>query len=328
MSNVFSIRGAKEAPPKNRSSMETLLVTPDILSKWQLPPFQRPLHVNAKVRAMSEQLKVDGGIIPGVFTLGILKGAPDIKYLVDGQHRREAALLSGLTEFLVDVRQCRFDDMGEMGEEFVNLNSSIVKLRPDDILRGMEGHIPLLTRIRKECPFVGYDNIRRNAATASVSMSALLRCWRASYGETPAPSAAGKSAMGLAQELTDDEAHLLIKFMNLARTAWGGDMAYARLWSALNLTICMWLYRRLVVQVVAENRSLKRSIMIDDVLFKKCLMSLSASSDYLDWLVGRVMSERDRSPCYTRVRAAFSKRIETETRNKPKLPLPHWVSSR
>ena len=51
--------------------------------------------------------------------------------------------------------------MAEMGDAFVALNSRLVNMRPDDILRGLEGSIPALQEIRASCPFVGYDQIRQ-----------------------------------------------------------------------------------------------------------------------------------------------------------------------
>ena len=51
--NVIHIKGAHAAPKADRNSMETMLLTPDLVAQWKLPPFQRPLTVNAKVREAS-----------------------------------------------------------------------------------------------------------------------------------------------------------------------------------------------------------------------------------------------------------------------------------
>jgi hypothetical protein len=61
------------------------------------------------------------------------------------------------------ARERRF--MADMGEEFVNLNSQLVTMRPDDIRRGLEGTIEALPTIRRECPFVGYDMIVGSASS-------------------------------------------------------------------------------------------------------------------------------------------------------------------
>ena len=41
--------------------MDTLEIEPEDLSAWRIPPFQRPLRTNAKVMAMAEGLKANGG---------------------------------------------------------------------------------------------------------------------------------------------------------------------------------------------------------------------------------------------------------------------------
>lgn len=68
-----------------------------------------------------------------------------------------------------------------------------------------------------------------------------------------------------------------------------------------------------------------RSIKLTADMFKKCLMSLSADRTYLDWLVGRNVGERDRSPCYSRMKQIFAKRIHEETGKREKLPQPEWA---
>lgn len=87
----------------------------------------------------------------------------------------------------------------------------------------------------------------------------------------------------------------------------------------------MWLWRRLVLE---EERGVKRFVRLTPEQFKKCLMSVSASSDYNDWLRGRVMGDRDRSPCYARLKAIFVARLQDESRDKkkPMMPLPAWAS--
>lgn len=310
------VKPQTSAQKVTRTTVDTILVTPDLLRAWEIPPFQRPLRVNEKVRQLADTIKDDGGVIPGVITIGVIGKQ---KYLLDGQHRREAFFLSECQEGYVDVRVHHFSDMADMGEEFVNLNSQLVKMRPDDILRGLEGSNEGLQYIRKECSIVGYDMIRRGDRSPVLSMSALLRVWYGSDTEVPASVSAGVTS--LAKKLTLDEAHTLVKFLRHAQEAWGRDSEYYRLWGALNFTICAWIYRRMVL----SNWS-PRTVKLTHEQYKKCLMSVSADSGYLDWLVGRQLGERDRSPCYSRVRAIFVKRLEQETGKKYLMPAPAWAS--
>lgn len=311
------IRPTSAAQRATRTGLDTILVTPELARAWQVPPFQRALRVNAKVRALAETIKGDDGVIPGILTIGVLERQ---QWLLDGQHRREAFLMSEVEEGYADIRMAHFETMGEMGEEFVRLNSQLVRMSPDDVLRGLEGISPALAKIRKDCPCVGYDQIRRGGNSPVVSMSALLRCWFGSAADTP--SNGGMSALQLAQQTSTDDAEAVARFLKLALEAWGRDANYFRLWTNINLTICMWLYRRLVVNPHStKTRRLTRE------QFERCLMSLSTDSTYLDWLVGRQLGNRDRSPAYARIKAAFVRRLQQDTGHKHLLPQPAWAGT-
>lgn len=316
----------KSTPRAVNSKLETMVFTRADVNEWAVPPFQRPLRVNDKVRAMAEELKHNGGIMNGVITLGMLPRDKSI-YLVDGQHRREAFRISELPEGMSDVRTCMFEDMAHMAEAFVQLQQSLVSMRPDDILRGLEGTTRSLQVIRQTCPFVGYDNIRRNAENAPLlSMALILRSWTGSRGDTPSRTPGHRSTpVEMAKEIDDLELTNLCKFLHVAHAAWGRDVENARLWASLNIGMCMWMYRRLVLD---QDRTQKRSMTLTTDQFKKCLMALSADGDYHDWLVARVLNDHHRNPCYRRIRAIFSARLkEDKVSDAPKFPQPAWAVS-
>lgn len=298
------------------TTLDTMEFTPEMIAKFKLPSGQRPLRENSKVRALAEKIKVDGGVLPGIITLGKLDGT---YYIIDGQHRIHAFLLSCLKVGYADVRLLHAENIREIHREFVELNSKLVQMRPDDFLRGMEDSIPALDQIRKACPFVGYDLIRRSATGCGpiVSMSAVLRSWRGSAAD--APVTGSTSAMDLAETMIDEETRPLIDFLILANEAFGRDVEFRVLWTALNTTMCMWLYRRMVLTQYSP-----KTPRIDKAMFKKCLMSLSAESAYLEWLVGRRLGEHDRSPAYSRIKAVFSRRLCAELKKPVHLPAPDW----
>ena len=128
MGNVIPIKGAQIAPKAVQSKMDTLIITQAMVNQWKTPPFQRPVRINAKVQAVIEQIK-SAEAVEGVLTLGALRTEPSQLYIVDGQHRVEAFRLSEISEAIADVRVCIFANMAEMSEEFVRLNSSLVKMR-------------------------------------------------------------------------------------------------------------------------------------------------------------------------------------------------------
>lgn len=323
MGHVVSIKGAHLAPKSEQSRMDTLIVTQELANEWRIPPFQRPCRVNAKVMSVAEQIKATE-TIEGVITLGLHQGN---YYIVDGQHRTEAFKISGLAEAIADVRVILFSRMADMADEFVRLNSSLVKMRPDDILRGLESSLPMLTQIRKSCEFVGYDQIRRGTSSPIVSMSALLRCWVAASYETPASSsAAAGGAAKIAQAIDQSSTQNLIAFLATAHAAWGRDPEYYRLWGNLNLALCMWLWNKLVIDKDRLGNKKYASLNIPE--FKRCLMSVSANAEYLEWLPGRNLTDRDRAPAYTRLKKIFASRLTQDSGGKRKitLPQPAWAT--
>lgn len=320
MSHLTILKPKTVPERRTRTTVDTIMVTPERIAKWKLPSGQRPLRENAKLRMISEQIKQDGGVIPGVLTIGILSGA---YWIIDGQHRLHAFSISGVTEGYADIRFVHAESMVDITDEFVRLNSDIVRMRPDDFLRGLEGSIFALQAIRKACPFVGYDQIRRGTSGPILSMSCVLRWWRGSGMETPSGSVSGMSAVDLAQSTTDEEVSGIIDFLHLANEAFGRDVQYAQLWTGLNMVLCMWMFRKLVLTQYSP-----KTPRIDRATFKKCLMSVSADSVYQDWLHGRHMGERDRSPAYARLKSIFGKRLQQElTGSKVQLPAPDWSAA-
>jgi hypothetical protein len=168
--------------------------------------------------------------------------------------------------------------------------------------------------------------VRRNTSTSPVvSMSAALRCWFGSNNETP--TSASLNAIEIAEQLDEREIQNLSAFMTAAYAAWRNDPEYYRLWSNLNLTLCMWLFRQLVLRQDKKGKVMTLNLS----QFGKCLMSASASPQYIDWLMGRNINERDRSPCYTRLKTIFTKRLIEENyacAKKPMFPSPEWYRTR
>jgi len=318
--NVLPI---KRAPVAKRSTMDTLELNQRMLRTWLLPPFQRPLRVNEKVRAIADDIKVSG-VVPGVITIGVIKSGPTAgTYIIDGQHRMHALDMSQIDHAYADVRIVEFDNLAEMGQEFVELNSQIVRMRPDDVLRGIEGSMPILQQIRGSCPYVGYDNIRRGPSNPILSMSMMLRVWAGSGMDTPV--CGSTSSLHVAQSFTTDEATRMCTFLNVAFAAWGRGEDVQRMWAALNLGLSAWLWRRIVLDT--DRSGQKRAMVLKPGQFQKCLMSLAANELYADWLVGRSLSDRDRSPAYQRIRTLFTARLKSDAFTGPvRFPSAAWAS--
>lgn len=317
---AMKMKGIGEAPKAVQSKMDTMLLTPEGVAQWRTPPFQRPIRMNARVHEIAERLKHNGGILDGVLTLGVLNKQT---YVVDGQHRLKAFELSGLSEGIADVRVCSFVSMAEMGDEFIRLNSAIVKMRPDDILRGLEGSSPGLARIRQLCSFIGYDNLRRGPNAPIISAARALRAWHGSTTDVPTDPSEGAAA--LVARTSVEEAERMAEAYQVLWLAWGPDKDYARLWSRVNLVIVMWLWNHMVVAVDPAKTS--RVTKLTKEQFKKGLVALTGDPTYLDWLFANRTVERDRSACYNRVKAIMTRRLLAEMGRRPNFPAPPWLST-
>lgn len=327
MSTVLRMPGIsalpKSAPRAVRSKMDTVLLTHRLVESWKRPPSQRELRVTPKVLAVAEELKVNGGVISGVLTLGVVDG---VTYLLDGQHRVEAYKLSKLEEAIADVRICTFDDLGEMALEFVRLNSPLVRMKNDDIVRALELSNEWIALIRKQCPFVGYNNIRMPGGKIVLAMAAAIRTWFGSLAEAPNPGPPSSDSVEL---LDKENTPLLIRALGLCWDAWGRETENFRLWGTLNLVLVFWLYRRLVLREGASSRPRRGGVeitVLNDDQFRQCLMALSSNKLYVDHLMGRALKERDRGPTYNRAKAIFAGRLGGMGFGRPCLPIPEWAS--
>ncbi len=320
-SNIIRMPGMKAAPiaPRaDRMRSDTIVVTVPWLDRVNKPSFQRALRVTDKVTQAAEEIKREG-IIPGVITLGVLKGET---YLLDGQHRMEAFRMSGAEEALADVRIRDFDSMAEMSKEFIKLNSALARMKNDDFLRAMESGNHHLADIRRRCPFVGYDHVRMtkpDGAGKLLLMANVIRVWFGSVGDVPH---AGPATTTAAEMLDADNTKDLCEFLTTCFEAWGKDKENYRLWGSLNMGIIMWLWRRLVR---GEGRtSSKRFVDLTRDQFRSCLMALSAEPLYVEWLRSRGLAEAHRSPAYARIRTAFTRRLVEMGIKGPKYPMVDW----
>jgi hypothetical protein len=321
MGNLMPIKGAQQPPKASQSRMETLILTREMINQWRLPACQRPLRVNEKVKSLAKELEQTEEI-KGIITLGALKGN-DVLYIVDGQHRIEGFRISDVDQVFADIRVVVFDNEAQLSEEFVELNRSLVKMRPDDILRGMESYTPILKKIRDACNFVGYDQIRRNGSGPVVSMSSLLRSWDSAQYETPSTFSKHGGIAGLVETVDEKSLRDLIAFLSVAKNAWKRDPEYYRLWGNLNMALCMWLWMKLYID--KERTSEKNYSVLDIPQFKECLMSLSADAEYVNWLFGRKLGDNDRAPAYRWIKRDFLRRLKAISGSKRfKLPKPAW----
>lgn len=284
---------------------------------WQWPSFQRQPRCNPKVKALAAQIQ-NTKVIPGELTLGRIKGS-DLLYKIDGGHRLLAFEISKADEVYADVTIETFANMEQMADQYRARNSPLRRMKPDDILKAvMEGN-PALRDLERRCPFVGFDAIRRSPGGPVVSMSLVLRCWQASKAETPTSNA---NAIEFGEQLRESEAEEIIHFLQTAHLAWGREPQMRPLWNGMNQTLCMWIWRRVVL-----HRPPSGSItQLEASAFQKCLEALSRHKEYLEWVYGKSnTSDNFRGPCYTRVVEIFIRALRTEG-IVARLPQPAWAA--
>lgn len=298
---------------------QPLLLTATEVEKWRTPEFQRVTRVNNSVKELAEHIKTTQ-VLPGELVLGRLRSDLNVLYIIDGKHRLLAFDTSGVPEVYAETRTETFETMAEMAKRYRELNSSLRRMTADDIVRAVEEENSALRHIRICCKFVGYD-IRRHSQMEIVSMSMFLRAWEAARAEVPSTNS--RSAVDLAQELSMAQADVMVDFLNAAYSAWGREADARNLWKSMNLTLCIWLYLRLVKHHMVRGSNWT---FMDTAQFGRCLAALSAKDDYLEWLVGRSrLSDELRASSYQKIVEKLTNALHGEGIVKPILPTPEWA---
>ena len=71
MSELRIVKPSTEAEKSTQTTLDTWEITPNQARSWRMPPFQRPLRINEKVQVLAKTIRIEDGVIPGVFTLGL-----------------------------------------------------------------------------------------------------------------------------------------------------------------------------------------------------------------------------------------------------------------
>jgi hypothetical protein len=212
-----------------------------------------------------------------------------------------------------------FDDYAKMALRFDKLQRHMAKMKPDDGLRALEHSVPVLAYIKKSCLFVGYGKIQRAESTsASLSMSVLVRCWVGS--ESAVPTSSPGAARELVQAMDQSTAERCVEFATLAFRAWENNSEFGPLWGTVNLTLCIWLYRRMVLAPSTEVKPMTRE------QFGRFLMALT-DDDYIEFLRGKQMTRNSRNAVMTRLETrltTFLKKVDPKVR-RPCLPKRDWA---
>jgi hypothetical protein len=170
-------------------------------------------------------------------------------------------------------------------------------------------HEPLRFIARTCENFVTYEFSLKHPAT----MGAVVRAWFDSKHEVPRHKTLKEQSKEIAA-LTQAEAVQICEFLSVCKN-FTFEASSRLLWKPYNLTLCLWLYRRLVWQ---EDPAIKVSKLSPDDF--GTLLSKLVDDQYCVSLISKDISSRhDRVDTYKEMRKRFSTALTTH--KSLKLPL-------
>lgn len=299
---------------KSDPTTDVILATREMLENWKTPPGQRPLVITKKVKAWVPKIQ-ESGEVPGRLLVCILHG---MKYIVNGHHRRWCALQTTRDEFVVTLDTETVTSEAELGRKAVGVNLPIAPpQKADDHLRHLEQSYPILQKIRRECPFIGYG---KSGGNTVMSVNAAILSWITSG--TDSATVMKTTVINVLDDISMEEISLMVHFFKTVYESWGKDSQYAKVWSKLNVTMMAWMWRNTVLSQAGP-----RVTRLTPEQFCTGAMALTSDPHYLPWLIGRQLSERDKGPCYNKVKAIMVKRLTEVLHKKVILPSPPFADS-
>jgi hypothetical protein len=229
-------------PSIRHMSIDQMLIDRHTIQEvWKVPPFQRHILLNKRFFTLVAEFRQTHCLPYGTLLIGCWNS---ILYVVDGNHRMAACIESGVPAIRANVQYVRFDTYVAMVAAYNKVQIPIKVSTPNDRLKVLADLHPPLQSIANACNFVTFSKAAAGQAGQLLTMSMLIQVWEWSKVNPPRPFG-GASLEDLAKPLTQVDADNLIIFFQLCRFRFGLSPA---LWRAQNLALCLWLYRRLVLQ--------------------------------------------------------------------------------
>lgn len=281
-----------------------------------LTPVHRPVTRNAAFLEMVELIK-STGTIPGLVSIAYVDGVG--WSASDANHRLAAALETGLTEFVADLRNLKSLTVEQFAKEYLAANSTIKTQTRGDIIRAEAQLDSDLMDFMAAHPWLTFENSKRQD---TVPVQLLLSAGRLALVDNPSSSSRPKGAKSELESLG-----WLTDFANLCQQAWPLTTKGNRLYyNTLNLGLTAWLYLRIVPNTfLSEYQLSKRVTKVTPEVFLRCMQRVTSDQNYADWLPGRTLAERSRREAYNRLKALFTTQIKVVSDIKnPALPQPEW----
>ena len=328
-----------EAPPlttpleiEAQSRVVKIKLTPEVINSWLIPDWQRHVRTNPKGRQLCEDIK-EIPILESMIIVGVIqRRGKYVLYLLDGHHRKEHFLKSGAPYIIIDVKFAYVETMGEMADLYLKCQDQIVKSSPNDNLKGLAVNSKTLNHIIKHCTCVTLDAARSGASNASVTMSTVIQVWYDSNLDPPKRNTLGsppKSITDLAKKLTMRDAETIVAFIKICEEVFGFNNESSALWKHINLVLCLWLYRVMVLKTEWEGCEGYKVTYLDDKRFGIGLSALRHSRFYSSMTNKRLGSAVDRKEAYLNMTRWFLSGFPNNNgRTRVRLPKPTWASKK
>lgn len=311
------------------SRVVKIKLTPDVIKSWLTPYWQRPVRFNAKGRQLTEDIKLTRKL-DSVMIVGVVKkrnGKFDL-YLVDGHHRKAAFLRSGAPYMDIDVKFVYVDKVEELSPLYLNCQEQITKSTANDNLQGLAVTNEVLQHIKSKCEFITYEGVRLGTIAHSINMSTVVQIWYDSMLDPPKKNTLTPSVSitELAKKLTVDDADHIVQFMTLCRDNFEFKKLSSGLWLHINLVLCLWLFRVLVLREVWEGGEVYKVKHLTPRQFGVGLLGLKNDKYYLTLMRKKLNSSVDRKEAYQSIAKLFASNLRScGVVSNPKLPRPQWA---
>lgn len=282
---------------------------------WKIPDWGREPKVNRHVLSVAEDLK-ECNHLSSTLVLGVYDNTI---WRIDGNHRLLGFLLSGIPNMLAHCMVHYCDGHKDMYRIYKIYQRHLRTPTKDDNLKGLaETRDPLQT-IKNRCKFVTYETVN-DTESRRIRMSAVIRAW---YDSVPyIPKHIRANIEEQAVKIEETEARKIVEFLLACKE--GLSIQVPFLWKPINITLLMWLYRRLVWgEIDVESEDVEYSRLTKDE-FILGMLGLQTNNYY--GTLGTRELERDRFGAYTSLMSYFKKSLHSMgVKRRLTLPIkPKW----
>jgi hypothetical protein len=283
------------------------------LEVWQVPEYNRETTDTKKVNELVEALLREPVLRYDHF---IISCRECVLRKVDCNHRVRAFEKSGLPAIRVNIHYIRFDSEEEEVEAYRQKQYQLKRSTPNDRLKVVARTHQPLQRIAELCNFVTFDKACAGQAGKLVTMSTVVQVYE--WSKTNPPRSRSVSSIeDLAKTLTAEDAAQIVEFLLLCREYF--EVKNPSLWKVSNLTLCLWLYRRLIWREEVEDTRWSRMTSQE---FGSGLGALS-NTTYAGRITNKTLShDTDRNAIWRHLIGGFRQGLGT-THGRTKLKTPN-----